>query len=65
MTPARWAVAGALVLAGTAWAAGSAGHYLHAEQILDAAIVPPAPCRSFPCREASSPSPPSSRPAHP
>jgi len=43
MTPARWAVAGALVLAGlgVAWAAGTAGPYLHAERMLDAAILPP------------------------
>jgi hypothetical protein len=40
MTPARWAVAGALVLAGLgiAW---TASPYLHAERMLDAAIVPP------------------------
>jgi hypothetical protein len=41
MRPARWAVAGALVLAGVAWAAGAAGPYLHAERMLDAAVVPP------------------------
>src|SRR5262249_56570401 len=40
MTPARWAVAGALVLAGlgVVW---TAGPYLHAERMLDAAVVPP------------------------
>jgi len=43
MTPARRAVAGSLVLAGlgVAWAAGAAGPYLHAERMLDAAVVPP------------------------
>ena len=41
MRPARWAVAGSLVLAGVAWAAGAAGPYLHAERMLDAAVVPP------------------------
>jgi hypothetical protein len=41
MSPARWAVAGSLVLAGVAWAAGAAGPYLHAERMLDAAVVPP------------------------
>ena len=41
MTPARWAVAGALALAGAAWAASAAGPYLHADRMLDAAIVPP------------------------
>lgn len=41
MRPAWWAVAGSLVLAGVAWAAGAAGPYLHAERMLDAAVVPP------------------------
>src|SRR5215813_4092213 len=43
MTPARRAVAGSLVLAGVgvAWVAGAAGPYLHAERMLDAAVVPP------------------------
>ena len=41
MRPARWAVAGSLVLVGVAWAAGAAGPYLHAERMLDAAVVPP------------------------
>ena len=40
MTPARWAVAGALVLAGLGVAV-TAGPYLHAERMLDAAVVPP------------------------
>lgn len=40
MRPARWAVAGSLVLAGVAWAAGAAGPYLHAERLLDAAVLP-------------------------
>jgi len=47
MTPVRWAVAGALVLAGAAWAAGAAGPYLHAERMLDAAIVPPGSVQVF------------------
>jgi len=47
MTPARWAVAGALILAGVAWAAGAAGPYLHAERMLDAAIVPPGSVQVF------------------
>ena len=49
MTPARWAVAGALVLAGlgVAWAAGTAGPYLHAERMLDAAILPPGSVQVF------------------
>ena len=47
MTPARWAVAGALVLAGAAWAASTAGPYLHAERMLDAAIVPPGSVQVF------------------
>jgi hypothetical protein len=41
MRLARWAVAGSLVLAGVAWAAGAAGPYLHAERMLDAAVLPP------------------------
>ena len=41
MRPAHWAVAGSLVLAGVAWAAGAVGPYLHAERMLDAAVVPP------------------------
>jgi hypothetical protein len=41
MRPAQWAVAGSLVLVGVAWAAGAAGPYLHAERLLDAAVVPP------------------------
>jgi hypothetical protein len=43
MRRARQAVAGSLVLAGlgVAWAAGSAGPYLHGERMLDAAVVPP------------------------
>ena len=47
MTPARWAVAGALVLAGVAWAARAAGPYPHAERMLDAAIVPPGSVQVF------------------
>jgi hypothetical protein len=47
MTPARWAVAGALVLATAAWAAGAAGPYLHAQRMLDAAIVPPGSVQVF------------------
>jgi hypothetical protein len=47
MTPVRWAVAGSLVLAGVAWAAGAAGPYLHAERMLDAAIVPPGSVQIF------------------
>jgi hypothetical protein len=47
MTPTRWAVAGALALAGVAWAAGAAGPYLHAERMLDAAIVPPGSVQVF------------------
>src|SRR5215831_19506872 len=47
MTPARWAVAGALALAGVAWAAGTAGPYLHAQRMLDAAIVPPGSTQVF------------------
>jgi hypothetical protein len=47
MTPVRWAVAGSLVLAGVAWAAGAAGPYLHAERMLDAAIVPPGSVQVF------------------
>jgi hypothetical protein len=41
MRAAHWAVAGSLVVAGAAWAAGAAGPYLHAERMLDAAVVPP------------------------
>src|SRR5262249_45115999 len=43
MAPVGRAVAGSLVLAGlgVAWAAGAAGPYLHAERMLDAAVVPP------------------------
>jgi hypothetical protein len=46
MTPARWAVAGALVLAGlgVVW---TAGPYLHAERMLDAAVVPPGSVQVF------------------
>ena len=40
MRPARWAVAGSLVLAGLG-VAFTAGPYLHAERMLDAAVVPP------------------------
>lgn len=47
MTPARWAVAGALALAGVAWAASAGGPYLHAERMLDAAIVPPGSMQVF------------------
>ena len=47
MRPARWAVAGSLVLAGVAWAAGAAGPYLHAERMLDAAVVPPGSVQVF------------------
>jgi hypothetical protein len=47
MRPARWAVAGSLVLAGVAWASGAAGPYLHAERMLDAAVVPPGSVRVF------------------
>lgn len=49
MTPVRWAVAGSLVLAGVGvgWAAGAAGPHLHAERMLDAAIVPPGSVRVF------------------
>ena len=47
MTPARWAVAGSLVLAGVAWAAGAAGPDLHAERMLDAAAVPPGSVQVF------------------
>jgi len=41
MRPARWAVAGSVILAGVAWASGAAAPYLHAERMLDAAVVPP------------------------
>jgi hypothetical protein len=46
MTPARWAVAGALVLAGlgVVWTAGPC---LHAERMLDAAVVPPGSVQVF------------------
>lgn len=47
MTPARWAAAGALVLAGVAWAAGPAAPYLHAERMLDAAVFPPGSMQVF------------------
>src|SRR6516162_2416005 len=47
MRPARWAVAGSLVLAGLAWAAGAAGPYLHAERMLDAAVIPPGSLQVF------------------
>jgi hypothetical protein len=47
MSPARWAVAGSLVLAGVAWAASAAGPYLHAERMLDAAVVPPGSVQVF------------------
>ena len=40
MTPARWAVAGSLVLAGLGLAS-TAGPYLHAERMLYAIVVPP------------------------
>ena len=46
MTPARWVVAGALVLAGLG-VAFTAGPYLHAERMLDAAIVPPGAMQVF------------------
>jgi hypothetical protein len=41
MKLARWAVAASLALAGAAWAGGAAGPYLHAERMLDVAVVPP------------------------
>ena len=47
MRQARWAVAGSLVLAGVAWAAGAAGPYLHAERMLDAVIVSPGSMQVF------------------
>jgi hypothetical protein len=40
-------VAGSLVLAGVAWASGAAGPYLHAERMLDAAVVPPGSVQVF------------------
>jgi hypothetical protein len=47
MRLARWALAGSLVLAGVAWASGAAGPYLHAERMLDAAVVPPGSVQVF------------------
>ena len=47
MRPARWAVAGSLVLVGVAGAAGGAGPYLHAERMVDATVVPPGSVQVF------------------
>jgi hypothetical protein len=47
MSPARWAVAGSLILADIAWAAGAAGPYLHPARMLDAAVVPPGSVQVF------------------
>ena len=46
MGPARWAVAGALVLAGLG-VVFTAGPYLHAGRMLDAAVVPPGSVQVF------------------
>jgi hypothetical protein len=46
MRPARWAVAGSLILAGLG-VAFTAGPYLHAERMLDAAVVPPGSVQVF------------------
>jgi hypothetical protein len=64
MRPARWAVAGSLVLAGLG-VAFTAGPYLHAERMLDAAVVPPGSVQVFFLPGASSPSPPRSRRVRP
>jgi hypothetical protein len=47
MRPTWWVVAGSLTLAGVAWAAGAASPYLHAERMLDAAVVPPGSMQVF------------------
>ena len=46
MTPARWVVAGALALAGLG-VVSTAGPYLHAARMLDAAVVPPGSVQVF------------------